>query len=73
MWCEHFGIGVVELMASGVIVVAHNTGGPRMDIVRPIDDQETGFLASSEEEYAEKMLQMLSLSSKELLKVCSII
>lgn len=69
MWCEHFGIGIVELMASGVIVVAHNTGGPRMDIVTPIDGQETGFLASTEEEYAEKMSQMLSLSDSEALKV----
>jgi alpha-1,2-mannosyltransferase len=35
MWCEHFGIGVVEMMAAGLVVVAHDSGGPRMDIVRP--------------------------------------
>ena len=33
MWNEHFGISVVELMAAGLIVVAHNSGGPRMDII----------------------------------------
>ena len=33
MWNEHFGISVVELMASGLIVVAHNSGGPALDIV----------------------------------------
>jgi alpha-1,2-mannosyltransferase len=32
MWNEHFGIGVVEYMAAGLIPVAHNTGGPKMDI-----------------------------------------
>ncbi len=28
MWNEHFGIGVVEMMAAGVITIAHNSGGP---------------------------------------------
>jgi hypothetical protein len=32
---EHFGIGVVELMASGVITIAHRSGGPQSDIVQP--------------------------------------
>lgn len=29
MWNEHFGIGVVECMAAGLIMVAHASGGPR--------------------------------------------
>ena len=33
MWNEHFGISVVEMMAAGLIVVAHNSGGPKMDII----------------------------------------
>jgi alpha-1,2-mannosyltransferase len=33
MWNEHFGISIVEMMAAGLIVVAHNSGGPRLDIV----------------------------------------
>lgn len=32
---EHFGIGIVELMAAGLITIAHNSGGPRADIIRP--------------------------------------
>jgi glycosyltransferase involved in cell wall biosynthesis len=35
MWNEHFGISVVELMAAGLVVLAHDSGGPRMDIVSP--------------------------------------
>jgi alpha-1,2-mannosyltransferase len=56
MWNEHFGIGVVELMAAGVITIAHNSGGPKTDIV--IDG--TGYLAESPEEYASKMTEIMS-------------
>jgi alpha-1,2-mannosyltransferase len=52
MWCEHFGIGVVELQASGVITIAHNSGGPQSDI---IDHGRTGYLADTVEEYAQSM------------------
>lgn len=33
MWNEHFGISVVELMAAGLVVIAHNSGGPKLDII----------------------------------------
>ena len=53
MWNEHFGIGVVEMMAAGLITIAHNSGGPASDIV---DLKEpTGYLATSKEEYAAAM------------------
>jgi len=29
MWNEHFGISIVECMAAGLIMVAHNSGGPK--------------------------------------------
>jgi alpha-1,2-mannosyltransferase len=35
MWNEHFGISVVEMMAAGMITIAHNSGGPQLDIVIP--------------------------------------
>ncbi|TGZ64846.1 hypothetical protein CRM22_006146 [Opisthorchis felineus] len=61
---EHFGIGVVEGMAAGLITVAHNSGGPLTDIIGPAmnalpsggDSRHTnrgvGFLAATAEEYA---------------------
>lgn len=42
MWNEHFGIGVVEYQAAGLIPVVHDSGGPRNDIVTPINGQPTG-------------------------------
>lgn len=60
MWNEHFGIGVVEMMAAGLITIAHNSGGPKSDIVLPNEDRlHTGHLACSEQEYADAMYSAL--------------
>eukprot|EP00808_Paulinella_micropora_P012374 g65670.t1 len=55
MWNEHFGIGVVEFMAAGVIPLAHNSAGPKEDIVVDVAGTPTGFLASTPQEYAQAM------------------
>jgi alpha-1,2-mannosyltransferase len=34
MEAEHFGISIVEMLAAGLIVVAHNSAGPRFDIIK---------------------------------------
>jgi glycosyltransferase involved in cell wall biosynthesis len=53
MWNEHFGIGVVEMMAAGVVTVAHNSGGPKSDIIVPHCGVRTGFLAATPSQYAD--------------------
>lgn len=30
---EHFGISIVEMMAAGLYTIAHNSGGPKDDII----------------------------------------
>jgi alpha-1,2-mannosyltransferase len=55
MWNEHFGISIVEMLAAGLLVIAHNSGGPALDIINPHEDQQTGYLASNEEEYSLTM------------------
>ena len=42
MWNEHFGIGVVEYQAAGLVSVVHDSGGPKLDIVVNIDGEPTG-------------------------------
>lgn len=42
MWNEHFGIGVVEYQAAGLISVVHDSGGPKLDIVVNVDGLPTG-------------------------------
>ncbi|TAQ83417.1 hypothetical protein B7494_g8259 [Chlorociboria aeruginascens] len=64
MWNEHFGIGVVEYQAAGLISVVHDSGGPKRDIVTVIDGEPTGFHATTAAEFAEGFEQALSLQDK---------
>ncbi|KAH8697157.1 putative alpha-1,2-mannosyltransferase [Talaromyces proteolyticus] len=65
MWNEHFGIGVVEYQAAGLISVVHDSGGPREDIVIDLGDGATGFRASTEEEFAAAFEAALALPEEE--------
>eukprot|EP00536_Pseudo-nitzschia_multiseries_P007867 jgi/Psemu1/196649/e_gw1.190.83.1 len=72
---EHFGIGIVEMMAAGLLTIAHDSGGPKSDIVLPgngnrngngnsdacaAEGTATGFLATTAEQYAEAMHRALA-------------
>ncbi|KAI8344246.1 mannosyltransferase [Chlamydoabsidia padenii] len=65
MWNEHFGIGVVEYQAAGLIPVAHRSAGPMMDIVVDYDGKPTGYLADSVESFADGLHAALTLSDQE--------
>uniref|UniRef100_A0A7S3FWG5 Glycosyl transferase family 1 domain-containing protein n=1 Tax=Strombidium rassoulzadegani TaxID=1082188 RepID=A0A7S3FWG5_9SPIT len=49
---EHFGIAIVELMSSGIITVAHDSAGPRSDIIGP-SPKPVGYLAQNQSDYCE--------------------
>ncbi|XP_021732495.1 GDP-Man:Man(3)GlcNAc(2)-PP-Dol alpha-1,2-mannosyltransferase-like [Chenopodium quinoa] len=68
---EHFGISVVEFMAAGAVPIAHNSAGPKMDIVLEEDGHKTGFLAQSEDEYAEAVLEVLSMPETKRLEMAA--
>ncbi|KAI9292568.1 UDP-Glycosyltransferase/glycogen phosphorylase [Neoconidiobolus thromboides FSU 785] len=64
MKMEHFGINVVELLAAGTIPIAHNSGGPKMDIINNQNKEDYdyyGFLADSAEQYSSYIQQVLEL------------
>jgi alpha-1,2-mannosyltransferase len=62
---EHFGIGIVECMSAGTVMIAHNSAGPKMDIVVPYKGEKTGFLAETEDEYCENLYLISSMSTKK--------
>lgn len=66
---EHFGIGVVELMAAGTITLAHDSGGPKLDIVTPYNSGKTGFLATDIHSYADAMEMIFDLSEDEKMEI----
>ncbi|KNE71303.1 hypothetical protein AMAG_15543 [Allomyces macrogynus ATCC 38327] len=66
---EHFGIGVVEAMAAGVVPLAHRSGGPKADIVVPYRGVVTGFLAESVEEYAYALVKILTMDETERVRI----
>ena len=55
-------VGVVECMAAGLIMVAHKSGGPMMDIVETLEPARTGFLATTETDYAQTLLHIIRMS-----------
>ncbi|KFM24507.1 GDP-Man:Man(3)GlcNAc(2)-PP-Dol alpha-1,2-mannosyltransferase [Auxenochlorella protothecoides] len=75
---EHFGIGIVEFMAAGVVPVVHDSGGPREDIVQPEGGgpgsggaTPTGFRCVTEEEYAAALTRVLGMQQLERLEVAA--
>lgn len=53
-------------MASGMIMVAHKSGGPMMDIViHSKGSQPIGFLASDEIEYADVLCHIIRMDSSK--------
>ncbi|KAJ6234739.1 GDP-Man:Man(3)GlcNAc(2)-PP-Dol alpha-1,2-mannosyltransferase [Anaeramoeba flamelloides] len=62
---EHFGICVVEYMANYVIPIAHNSAGPKLDIVTPFKNKPTGFLAETSEQYCNSILKVLQMGDPQ--------
>jgi glycogen synthase len=72
MWNEHFGISIVEMMAAGLIVVAHKSGGPLMDIVVAVDE-EGKPLGKSESEGSGSGVGITGMYSCALCSDCACI
>lgn len=68
---EHSGISVVEFMAAGALALAHDSAGPAMDIVKPLDGRPTGFLATDEASYASALVQIFTESAEERLAIAA--
>lgn len=65
MWNEHFGIGIVECMAAGLIMVAHQSGGPLMDIIETSNGSQNGYLATDALAYANCIMNIICNTKQE--------
>lgn len=67
---EHFGISIVESMAAGLIMIAHNSGGPKLDILaRSKTDNAAappGFLCDTAASYAATIEKILRMDDAQL-------
>lgn len=55
---EHFGISLVEMLTAGLIVVAHDSAGPKYDILR----DGIGYLSENLEDYVMNIVRIMQLS-----------
>lgn len=66
---EHFGIAVVEYMAAGLLTLSHASAGPLQDIAVPVDGTETGFHASSLDNYVDTAYRLMVLPPDAALRI----
>ncbi|XP_060534165.1 GDP-Man:Man(3)GlcNAc(2)-PP-Dol alpha-1,2-mannosyltransferase [Cylas formicarius] len=66
---EHFGISVVEQMAAGLIMVAHRSGGPLLDIIETSEGSRLGFLANTAEEFAHILKYIVEADAEEIAQI----
>lgn len=64
---EHFGISVVEAMASGCVPIVHRSGGPFLDI---IDRGKYGFSFSSTKELAHEIDKLMQMDTSKFAERC---
>lgn len=63
---EHFGISVVEQMAAGLIMVAHKSGGPLLDIIETTSGSRLGFLATTAGEFSNALDYIIHARDEEI-------
>eukprot|EP00388_Colpodella_angusta_P010862 GDKJ01028108.1.p1 GENE.GDKJ01028108.1~~GDKJ01028108.1.p1 ORF type:complete len:458 (-),score=63.72 GDKJ01028108.1:72-1415(-) len=70
---EHFGISLVEYLAAGLVVIAHNSGGPKLDILKNTEDPpakkgQVGFLCDEDEDFVKAIRDVFE--DKEIWDLC---
>ena len=56
---EHFGISIVEMMSSGLVTIAHDSAGPKMDIIG-VAEEPVGYLAHDLKSYKKALISAMN-------------
>ena len=56
--------GIVEMMAAGLLTIAHRSGGPLMDIITEEAGARNGFLAVTAQEYAAHVAFIINMTEE---------
>lgn len=56
-------------MAAGLVMLAHDSGGPKMDIVTEFDGRPTGFLARDANDFSISMEKILMMTPEKRLEI----
>lgn len=56
-------------MAAGLIMVAHRSGGPKMDIIEEAEGSRTGYFATDETEFASTIASIIHMPEKTKEKI----
>ena len=60
--------GIVEMMAAGLMTIAHRSGGPLMDIVVEDSGARNGFLAITSQEYAAHIAFIINMTEEVMMR-----
>lgn len=57
---EHFGISITEMLAAGLVTLAHNSAGPKNDILGNKTHEVHGYLAEDDEDFKTKLTELIN-------------
>lgn len=65
----------LQTLPAGVVPIAHDSGGPKADIIKPElmrhGWQRTGYLCQTGEQYADAITEILCMDQSERLKIAA--
>ncbi|XP_058799612.1 GDP-Man:Man(3)GlcNAc(2)-PP-Dol alpha-1,2-mannosyltransferase-like [Phymastichus coffea] len=66
---DHFGSDIIAGLATGQIMIVHNSGAAKNELIDNDEDSQNGYLAKTAEEYAKALKEALQLTPAEKRKM----
>lgn len=66
---DKFGSDIIAGLATGQIMIVHNSGAAKNELINTEDDSQNGYLAKTADEYAKALQEVLRLSPADRRKM----